>query len=228
MVIESEVFNHTVSAFIGDVVEVNLPEWSGRMNKTYTLAELGRLKAFIAQVESALADVSVEGGRQMHNAPVEPSVPAQRDTDKVSERAQVVESAVAEDELHDFLLNVVEVADMFGVPIIWENVPPMLTAVELWEEWYLHDDGDDDGDDDLEYDWDYMDYGDYLMSISESQPLNHAGWRTHQKNWRRRAISLGLKPEVVAYELAPNIRTFEGEVYRLIHPGDFSYNDIPF
>lgn len=136
------------------------------------------------------------------------SVPAQRDTDTaLSERAQVVDEAVREDELHDFLLNVVEIADMFGVPIIWENMPPTLTE----------NDEDEDGE------WDDED------EPMPPQPIPHAGRRAAYKSWRRFYMKhYSTRLYIPRYALAHNIATFEGEVYRLIHPGDFSYSDIPF
>lgn len=99
--LDAEVFNSAVKAYIGDEVEVNLPEWSGRMNKAYALAELARLKEFISQVESALV------GTDTSQAAL--SVPAGDVTDSAaadeSWRAEVVAAALDEDkslsQLHD-------------------------------------------------------------------------------------------------------------------------------
>lgn len=185
-VIEAEVFDHTVTAHIGEVVEVNLPEWSGRMNKAYTLSELARLKAFIAQVESAL------GGSP---------VPTPTDT-APSARAEVVAEAIAEDETalteDDY-----DELDIF-------NPDDDGSDNEGIDAWYYGEDEDYDFEG-----WDGADWDDHAWGV-QIQPVNCATTRRAHKNWRRLAIRNGARPYVPRYALAPDVVTFEGEVYRIV------------
>lgn len=196
MVIEAGagIFSRAAWAYIQDgIIEVNLPEWSGRMDKTYALAELARLKRFVEKVESALSDTSV---------------PAQRDTDTPSERAQVVESAVAEDEAAD-------------------DDEDAVTAINRRFEEAMYDDGFYAWDD--EDDWlDWEEWAEAHYTPPPPQCLNHAGRRSYHKDIRRHALMFRETKLYNAYCLMPDVATFEGNVYRIINPADFNYDGIPF
>lgn len=77
-VIGIDVFGSHAKAYINDyTIEINLPSWSGRIHSRINArAELARLKQFITDVENEIND---------------------RDAREKSERAQVVEDAIAED-----------------------------------------------------------------------------------------------------------------------------------
>lgn len=178
MVIQGKIFRSSAWAHINDVVEITLPEWSGRMDREETLVELATLKAFIAQVESEL---------------VEPSVPAQRDTDNApSERAQVVEQAVREDDENKSLS---ELHDEYVMH--WED----------WKDWGDYGYGPEDNP---FQSWLRLNYPKaYRRSIVIDQ-------RRAMRFRREIARERGARPYTVVFELAPDIRVFEGKVYRVV------------
>lgn len=201
--IETEVFGGAVRAYIEDVIEVNLPEWSGRMDRAYALAELARLKAFVVQVEQA-----VSGALGTDTPPVEQSVPPQRDTDNVpSERAQVVEDAVREDEAADDDKSLSELHDEY---------------VRHWDDWKDSGDYGYGPEDNPFQSWLKINYPKaYRRSMVIDQ-------RRIMRFRREIARERGARPYTVVFELAHGVRFFDGEVYRVISPADFSSDDIPF
>lgn len=232
MVIQSAVFSRPAWMYMEDgVIEVNLPEWSGRMDKRYALAELENLKAFIAKVESVLNGPTIRTPRDF----------------TPSERSEVVAEAIAEDEA-DAAANAAAEAEM------WEYVGQVARAVgdkaeaiavdealadddddesavdainRHWEEWIDEDDHFYSWDD--EDDWlDWEEWAEAHYTPPPPQCLNHAGRRSYHKDIRRHALMFRETKLYNAYCLMPDVATFEGEVYRIIDPRDLNTNDIPF
>lgn len=196
MVIRGKIFRSSAWAHINDgEVEITLPEWSGRMDRAETLGELATLKAFIAQVESALSDTSVPTQRDTDTPLVEQPVPAQRDTDTApSERAQVVEDAVREDEAADDK-SLCELHDEY---------------IRHWEDWK---------------DWGDYGYGPADNPFQSWLKLNYPkayrrsmviDQRQSMRFRREIARERGARPRAFLFKLAPDIRTFEGKVYRVV------------